>query len=190
MKCPRLLVEHFARIGAIPKPIVLERIKICGCDLDPDKTCAFGCLPNFQSFNPSTTTFPPMASSSLTQAEEATVISGGYYLKVDDMVGHQVPPDLADDLVAFEKEGGMDRLVELLGEEIEEDAPSDVISSYAAKLESFLDVLEVCVLQELPDASTVLAMVERRIDECQKLAIAKAIQEDLDDESGDDEVKE
>jgi hypothetical protein len=39
--CPRDLMNCFKRLGAEPKPVVLFQIRVCGCDKDPYKKCAF-----------------------------------------------------------------------------------------------------------------------------------------------------
>jgi len=88
---------------------------------------------------------------------------------------------LADELVDFETDG-MDKLMDMLGETLDEDGKAEEVSRYVEILQSYIDVLETAVLQDMPDADALLSLVEKRIQEAQALAHAKVLEEDDDSE--------
>jgi hypothetical protein len=123
-----------------------------------------------------------MSSSILSSEELAQAEAAGFYFKEKQ---YTVPDFLVDDVDEFEKEG-MEDLVGMLGETLDEESKAEQIAAYVEKLQSYLDVLEVAVLQDLPDATSLLALVERRISEGQNLAQSKTLEEEDDSEEESD----
>ena len=122
-----------------------------------------------------------MSSSILSPQEEAQARDNGFYFSVDSSKPHEIPAHLADELVDFETDG-MDKLMDMLGETLDEDGKAEEISRYVEVLQSYIDVLETAVLQDMPDADALLSLVEKRIREAQALAHAKVLEEDDDSE--------
>lgn len=122
-----------------------------------------------------------MSSSVLSPEEESQARDGGFYFSLDTKVTHEIPAHLADELVEFEEEG-MDRLMDMLGETLDEETSADEVSRYVEVLQSYLDVLETAVLQDMPDADALLSLVEKRVVEAQALAHAKVLEEEDDSE--------
>lgn len=119
------------------------------------------------------------STSILSSQEEARARDGGFYVSLDHDIVHDIPAYLADELAEFETEG-MDRLVEMLGETLDDDNTADEVGRYVEVLQSYLDVLETAVLQDMPDADALLSLVEKRIREAQVLAQTKTTEEEDD----------
>ena len=129
-----------------------------------------------------------MASSVLSKEEEIQVKTNGYYFEevlTKSPLQSHVPAHLADEIVEFETEG-MDQLIGMLGETLGEDCKAEEIAAYVEKLQSYLEVLEAAVLQDMPEATSILSLVERRIEEGMTLAQAKILEEEDDDESDEE----
>lgn len=130
-----------------------------------------------------------MTSSVLSFEEEAQVKEAGFYFQelsaTDGITTNVIADHLADEIILFEKEG-MEKLVGMLGETWDEESKGEDIARDVEILSSYLDILEVAILQDLPDATTLLSLVERRIQEGQALSQERLLREEKEEEDLED----
>lgn len=125
-----------------------------------------------------------MTSSVLSFEEEAQVKEAGFYFE-ELSTTNVIADHLADEIILFEKEG-MEKLVGMLGETWDEESKGEEIARDVEILSSYLDILEVAILQDLPDATTLLSLVERRIQEGQALSQERLLCEEKEEEDLED----
>lgn len=108
--------------------------------------------------------------------------TNGLYFK-QDMTHTIVPQEDIEDMEDFQRKG-MDELVELIGVVFDEDSSTvDEISNHAVNLEKYVNVLNMCVAQDMQDAAHMLNIVESRLAYFKNLAIEKVSMEDYSDTS-------